>query len=96
MHSVMFRRELYDQLGGFNDSLTVHEDWHLWVKYSMHNTFYPLNKTTVVMQTPATDLASRQGSSAAAQSLNQTLAQQQHPEEYQRMLKELQVSSGAP
>lgn len=87
--AVMFRRSLFTRLGGFAESLDAYEDWHLWVKYSMDSTFYPLNKTTVIMQTPDSELASRQGSSAAAELLNQALAQQRQPEEYRLMLKEL-------
>lgn len=91
-HSVLFRRALFDRLGGFEESLSAWEDWHLWVKYSMNNRFYPLNKTTVIMQTPDSCLATRQGSSTAAEQLNQTLAKQQQPEDYQLMLKELSAS----
>lgn len=94
-HTVLFRSSLFTQLGGFAKSLNAYEDWHLWVKYSMDNIFYPLNKTTVILQTCDSDLANRQGSSAPAEKLNQALAQQHQPEEYQLMLKELSANRHA-
>jgi len=33
IQACLFRRSLYDQHGGFNESLPVLEDWELWVRY---------------------------------------------------------------
>ena len=32
-NGVLFRRELYDRLGGMREELGAHEDWSLWLRY---------------------------------------------------------------
>ena len=32
-NGVLFRRSLYEELGGMREDLDAHEDWHLWLKY---------------------------------------------------------------
>lgn len=34
IQSILFSRELYDQLGGFDEKLQFLEDWDVWVRYS--------------------------------------------------------------
>lgn len=34
IQSVLFARSLYEELGGFDETLDLYEDWSLWVKYS--------------------------------------------------------------
>lgn len=52
IQSVMFRRELYDNYGGMDDSLEYLEDWDLWIKYSQYSTFYHINEVTSVYHVP--------------------------------------------
>lgn len=39
IQSIMFARELYDDLGGFDTNLRFLEDWDLWVRYSTQTDF---------------------------------------------------------
>ena len=39
IQSIMFARELYDNLGGFDTNLLFLEDWDLWVRYSTQTDF---------------------------------------------------------
>lgn len=46
IQSVMFRRELYEEMGGFDEELDVLEDWDLWVRYSLLTDFVYVDKVT--------------------------------------------------
>lgn len=48
IQSVMFSRELYDKLGGFDESLDVLEDWDLWVRYSTLTDYFYINQVTSI------------------------------------------------
>lgn len=39
IQSIMFKRELFDKLGGFDETLEYLEDWDLWVRYSTQYDF---------------------------------------------------------
>ena len=49
----MFARQVYEELGGFDENLDVLEDWDLWVRYASRYSFHMVNKTTSVYRTPA-------------------------------------------
>ena len=53
IQSVLFRRELYQQFGGFDLSLDYFEDWHLWLRYSLTNDFLFIPKLTSLYRVPA-------------------------------------------
>lgn len=50
---VMFHREVYESLGGFDVSLDVLEDWDLWVRYASQYEFYTVFKTCSIYKVPA-------------------------------------------
>lgn len=52
IQAAMFRKELYEQVGGIDESLEWLEDWDLWIKFSMHSDFSFVNKTTSVYYVP--------------------------------------------
>ena len=52
IQSVMFDRTLYEQYGGFDETLDVLEDWDLWLRYSMHCDFLRISAITSVYYTP--------------------------------------------
>ena len=52
IQSIMFSRKLYDQLGGFDESMDVLEDWELWVRYSTLADFEFVDKITSVYRVP--------------------------------------------
>ena len=49
----MFHRDVYEALGGFDESLDVLEDWDLWVKYGAQFDFYTVNKTCSIYKVPS-------------------------------------------
>lgn len=49
----MFRRELFEQYGGFDESLDALEDWDLWMRYLTHASFAFAEKATSIYKVPA-------------------------------------------
>lgn len=39
IQSILFKRELYEKLGGFDESLNYLEDWDVWARYSTISKF---------------------------------------------------------
>jgi len=52
IQAIMFKKELYDRYGGFDESLDNLEDWNLWTRYSMENDFRYIEKTTSLYRVP--------------------------------------------
>jgi GT2 family glycosyltransferase len=52
IQSIVFKKSLYDQYGGFDESLDNLEDWNLWTRYSMENDFKYIEKTTSLYRVP--------------------------------------------
>ncbi len=52
IQSIMFKKELYDKYGGFDESLDNLEDWNLWTRYSMEYDFKFIDKTTSLYRVP--------------------------------------------
>ena len=52
IQSVLFKRALYLQKGGFNLSLDVLEDWDLWLRYSAQAEFVLVEKLTSLYYVP--------------------------------------------
>ncbi len=52
IQTILFARELYDSLGGFEVDLDNLEDWSLWTKYSSVCDFMYVDKTTSIYRTP--------------------------------------------
>lgn len=53
IQSMLFRRELFDMEGGFDNDIDHLEDWHLWARYSRHGDFTIVRKVTSLYRTPA-------------------------------------------
>jgi GT2 family glycosyltransferase len=53
IQSVLFKKELFLERGGFDESLTYLEDWNLWLRYAYNNTFVYVPKTTSLYRIPA-------------------------------------------
>lgn len=49
---ILFSKTLFENRGGFDESLDQLEDWNLWVKYSINNKFKWVEKTTSIYKTP--------------------------------------------
>ena len=52
IQAILFKRTLFDQLGGFDETMTHLEDWDLWKKYASIGTFKWVRKTTSLFHTP--------------------------------------------
>lgn len=52
IQAVLFKRELFEQYGGFNESLENLEDWELWRRYSNAHVFVYSPKTTSMYHVP--------------------------------------------
>ncbi|EHQ64134.1 hypothetical protein PDENDC454_00975 [Paenibacillus dendritiformis C454] len=53
IQAVMFRRDMYEILGGFDENLTLLEDWDLWIRYSLQTEIGFVNEVTSVYTTPS-------------------------------------------
>lgn len=53
IQSIVFRRALYEQYGGFDPELDNLEDWNLWVRYSQELDFRLIEKVTSLYRVPA-------------------------------------------
>lgn len=55
IQSVLFKKELFLQRGGFDIDLVHLEDWNLWLRYAYNNNFQYVPKTTSLYRVPSTD-----------------------------------------
>jgi len=53
IQSVMFHRRLWEQHGGFDESMDQLEDWNLWTRYTLEDDFVLVAKTTSKYRVPA-------------------------------------------
>lgn len=53
IQTVLFRRQLYLECGGFDTDLENLEDWNLWVRYSLRHDFEMVPKVTSLYRVPA-------------------------------------------
>lgn len=53
IQTVLFRRDLYERYGGFDEELDNLEDWNLWVRYSLEHDFEMVPKVTSLYRVPA-------------------------------------------
>ncbi|MFT5698310.1 MAG: GT2 family glycosyltransferase [Desulforhopalus sp.] len=52
IQAVLFRRECYDKLGGFDPEINLLEDWDLWIRYFKDFEFCRIPKTTSLYRVP--------------------------------------------
>ena len=52
IQSVLFERKLFEEMGGFEPSLDLHEDWELWKRYSKTGRFLSVPIVTSIYTTP--------------------------------------------
>ena len=53
IQTVLFRRDLYLDYGGFDEDLDNLEDWNLWVRYSLNHDFLMVSKVTSLYRVPS-------------------------------------------
>lgn len=52
IQSILFERSLYEELGGFDETLALLEDWDLWVRYSVRTDFVFVDTVTSLYRVP--------------------------------------------
>jgi len=52
IQSVLFKRSLFEERGGFEEDMDALEDWVLWLRYARHNRFVYVPKVTSIFRTP--------------------------------------------
>lgn len=52
IQAILFRKSLYVENGGFDESMDQLEDWNLWTKYALRSKFKFVPKTTSLFRTP--------------------------------------------
>jgi GT2 family glycosyltransferase len=52
IQTVMFKREVYENLGGFDETMDTLEDWDLWLRYSLKYDYYTVEKTCSIYKVP--------------------------------------------
>lgn len=94
IQSVLFHRELYNKLGGFDESIDYYEDWSLWVKYSTIANFSPVHKVTSRYRVPYAKPNNKIRNKIFLEAYT-TVADKHHyqnftvsPQEFRRMVKE--------
>ena len=53
IQAVLFRRSLFLEYGGFDETLDELEDWDLWMRYLTHASFACADKATSIYKVPA-------------------------------------------
>lgn len=53
IQAALFHRSLYDRYGGFDTKLNQLEDWNLWTRYTLHDDFKLIEKTTSLYRVPS-------------------------------------------
>jgi cellulose synthase/poly-beta-1,6-N-acetylglucosamine synthase-like glycosyltransferase len=53
IQTVLFKRELFEKLGGFDPELDNLEDWNLWVRFALDHDFQMVEKVTSLYRVPA-------------------------------------------
>jgi glycosyltransferase involved in cell wall biosynthesis len=53
IQAVLFRRELFERLGGFSETLEMLEDWDLWIRYLVPACFVHVPQVTSLHRVPA-------------------------------------------
>lgn len=53
IQAVMFRKEVFETCGGFDEKIDALEDWDLWINFSLKYYFYHTEKTTSLYRVPA-------------------------------------------
>lgn len=52
IQAVLFKKEVFEKCGGFDENICALEDWDLWLKFSLKYNFYHIEKTTSLYRVP--------------------------------------------
>jgi GT2 family glycosyltransferase len=53
IQAVLFHRRLFERYGGFAEDMDQLEDWNLWTRYTLHDEFVHVEKTTSKYRVPS-------------------------------------------
>lgn len=52
IQSVMFEKSVYEECGGFDETIEALEDWDLWIRFALKYKFKYIDKTTSLYRVP--------------------------------------------
>ena len=52
IQTILFKKELYNEFGGFDESVDYLEDWDLWLRYCLNKNVVDVNKVTSLYRVP--------------------------------------------
>jgi glycosyltransferase involved in cell wall biosynthesis len=52
IQSILFKKDLFKNHGGFDETIDYHEDWDLWIRYMAKSKFKMVNKVTSIYRIP--------------------------------------------
>lgn len=52
IQTVMFKKKVFEECGGFDESMDALEDWELWIRFSLKYDFHYVNDTTSLYRVP--------------------------------------------
>lgn len=55
IQTVMFKKTLFEECGGFDEKIDALEDWDFWIRLSLNHQFHQVLATTSVFRTPYND-----------------------------------------
>lgn len=53
IQTVFFKKEVFEELGGFDTKYDYLEDWDMWLKFSQKYEFFPIDKVTSLYRIPS-------------------------------------------
>jgi GT2 family glycosyltransferase len=76
IQAALFHRSLYERYGGFAEDMEQLEDWNLWTRYTLHDDFALVRKTTSKYRVPADQVAAAARYRALGEAYPEALARQ--------------------
>jgi len=70
IQSIMFKRNVYEELGGFNLDLDHYEDWLLWLTYTSKYPMYSIRKVCSIFKVPTEEETKRKRAASFAKHRN--------------------------
>lgn len=90
IQAVLFEKKLFDELGGFDETIDYLEDWALWLKYAFGSEIGYIDKVTSLYRVPASSKQYKTRLSQLLSTRNYVLEKYAH--NYKREQIELEIA----